>query len=462
VDGLSVPTLAERKRSELAANAESLEHELEEWLGVSAADQPLEKHNSQVLAAAGVLREVSAPILKKAGNETLDVEDAAAVEEELLSLHRVWDFFRQKLTVRFVEWLRDPLEAADELAWACYRPALDRLAADTGKEPPLIFPNGDASPFTVPRGAAFRQEPQRGEPLTGEELAEALEELPIPVIGVPWFQGEHLLGALVIGHEVGHDVEHALDLGTIVDERLHVELGGSKRLEAWLQWRGEAFADVYGTLAGGPAFVGALIDFLAAEWRIVAGRRLSSPNFGAYPTRPLRVAVALATLERLDFTTEAKRLRANWEAVYPEHEMEDYEEDVPRVVRCIVDGPYPQLGGGALTSLLTFTAEMQEHAVVSSDQLANGEKPSASDPRELFAAARLAFERKPSNYLRWGGPVQTVAAVRGLRAAGVRAQDEAAPSLDRPRRNARSAVRLAEVLQRAAGRRARTDGGNDV
>src|SRR6185312_7371364 len=96
------------------------------------------------------------------------------------------------------------------------------LAKEAVKEPPLVFFNGGSSPFTMPRNYAFQAEAVAGESIESEQVTAILRALPIPVIGVPWFQIQHLPEMLVVAHEVGHDVESDFkltdDLLTAVDK----------------------------------------------------------------------------------------------------------------------------------------------------------------------------------------------------------------------------------------------------
>ena len=40
----------------------------------------------------------------------------------ILDVHRIWEFFRSKLSQRYVDWFRPFLIAADEFVWDCYTP----------------------------------------------------------------------------------------------------------------------------------------------------------------------------------------------------------------------------------------------------------------------------------------------------------------------------------------------------
>ena len=52
---------------------------------------------------------------------------AMDVELMILELHRIWEFFRAKFALRYVDWFAGHLAAADELAWRCYAPACARV-----------------------------------------------------------------------------------------------------------------------------------------------------------------------------------------------------------------------------------------------------------------------------------------------------------------------------------------------
>ena len=82
---------------------------------------------------------------------------------------------------------------------------MKRLDAGKLKEPPLLFCSSNASPFIQRRNTPFLAEGVTADDM--ERFDAALAFLPIPIIGVPWSQANHLPAAVVIGHEVGHAVE---------------------------------------------------------------------------------------------------------------------------------------------------------------------------------------------------------------------------------------------------------------
>src|SRR5207244_3369449 len=106
---------------------------------------------------------------------------------------------------------------------------------------------------------------------------------------------------LVIGHEVGHVVEEDFKLTAGLDDRLanamNKALIDEKRQPAWKMWRREIFADLYGNLVGGPAFVGSLLDFLATDQTSTETDRREGPRWGSYPPDYLRILLNLAALD---------------------------------------------------------------------------------------------------------------------------------------------------------------------
>jgi hypothetical protein len=380
-----IESLAARKAVELDNKLASLDAEMRHWEWEASGGRRLEKHHTQVHAVAGGLAVPVAALRARLAelDGVASLGRAGEIEAMILELHRIWDVFRGKLARRYVEHFAGYLSGADELAYRCYRPAELRGAP---REPPLVFFGGDLSPLTRLRGAR----------------PDALERLPVALIGLPWFQVEHLPDVPIVAHEVGHDVEADLALGPALDAAVDGALvhAGAPVVHrrAWATWRREAFADVFGTLALGPAFTRTLIDFLAAEPRTIAGQWQTDPAWWSHPPSTLRVLVSAAALELMGdgaYAAEAGALRSFWSSAYPTHAMACFEPDVPMVAAALVNGPYAALENGRLTDLLTFAPASQERAErIARDALkrVSGE---STDARELVAAARLAFDAAP-------------------------------------------------------------------
>ena len=419
--------LAERKGTELAEKLSSMHRELDQWRAQSERDQPLEKHHTQIRAIANTIDALTEAVedrLQQTIGAGTVLADAIALEVLTLEVHRVWHFFRSKLALRYVDWFRPYLLAADELAWSCYQPAQRWISDDAAREPPLVFFNGGSSPFTMPRGVRYQAEEDPEGTLPSHEFTQALRQLPVAVIGIPWFQIAHLPDAPVIAHEVGHDVEEDLRLTASLLANVNAALEkhevAQDRRPAWRAWLGEIFADVYGTLATGPAFVSSLIDFIAADASQVTSERLEGPNWGLYPTRSLRVLVGVATLRHRGLAEEGTELWDRWRSSYPDNAMAEFEPDTFVVVSGLLDGAYDELGGKALTSLVDFSAEESEVARRAADAFLRGRAPTTGNVRCLTAAARLAYDDKPEEFLRRGVPDRVLKKIAGAQKVGVR------------------------------------------
>jgi hypothetical protein len=391
----------------------SLDDELREWEKDSSDGQkPLRLHHSQIGRIAAVLRQLQQQLTNPnaAAGRRPPLSDRD-VESAALELHRMWEFFRSKFAMRKVEWLRRYLDAVDDFAWACYRPARDAAAAagtiqaTALKEPPLLFFGGGWSPFAMPRDYPFEAERVPDEPLRTQAFVDALKKLPVPVVGIPWFQVRHLPDAVVIGHEVGHIVED--DLG--LTKTMRAAIGGAAapaRRQAWESWAGEIFGDLYGQLATGPAFVGALGEVLADDPSWIAREKRTAPAWGDYPTTYVRMMLNFALLRALEkengalkFSADADALEAEWRGVYgAKHGLTDFDADIGPIAKTLVRTSYPELGGQKLTDVLPFDTTLQDEARIAVDRLTAAATPAAGDVRALVAGARMFFAKSPNAY----------------------------------------------------------------
>lgn len=407
---------AQRKRVELTIKLDALDLELDNWLAVSAPGEVLEKHHSQLLRLAGGLK----PLVGKV-QRSVAADDATdqwrTIEQYALELQRVWDFFRQKLALRFVPWLRGYLVTADEYAWACYRPAQQAavgagtVSIDTVREPPLVCFTSVSTPFSIPRGASYARDIGADE-LSSPGAQALVGRLPIPVIGVPWFQLRHLPDALIVGHEVGHHVLRDCLLGPeaerLVDDALAAVTTDAHR-RRWQGWLEEAFADVYATLAAGPAYGLSLGDFL-----LVAGTDPLADGRSDYPPSALRLALVLAALRCGACETAALELR--YAPVLSGLTSEQLAE-VDAVAQALVAGPFVALGG-PLTGVLDprEAAGGQEESA----RVLSGWDFGTTEIRTLLAAASYAFADHPDGYRATGLTEKVLQLTERSQVAGTR------------------------------------------
>jgi hypothetical protein len=401
------------RRIELQQKLSSVDGEFARWHDDSAQGKLLRKHHFQVRRITDVLSGAIGKIrsdldaLQPAGTD-LD-QRLQKIHLAILEVHRIWEYFRSKLIFRYVEWFASYLEAADEFAWACYKPARDHAAVpEKMKEPPLVYFNGGASPLTMVRGSQYQLEPSVDGTISADRLAPVLESLPIPVIGVPWYQVRYVPELGVIAHEVGHAVEHDLGLTKRIAELISdaaVPPARPSRVPAWRKWAAEIFADIYGVLSIGPAFVSTMASFLDGDPQQLAaeGRGVQPVAVGAYPPASLRVRIGITVVEFLGLADQAVTLRERWVTRHATHAMTAYEPDMDPIVRAMVDGPYPELStSGSLRAMLDFGPQRQATVADTGKQLLNGIDPTTSDVRELVAAGRVAFDLSPATFAAQG------------------------------------------------------------
>jgi hypothetical protein len=283
------------------------------------------------------------------------------------------------------------LAACDDFAWACYQPAQTHFAKQR-REPPLVYFSATWSPFALSRDANFQNEIRAGSGTAGwlaeDDFQAVLARLPIPLLSIPWYQVAHLPAALILAHEVGHLV--AADFGLEATIRELLDRANLDHVDLWKQWWSEVFADLYGCVTVGPAFLGALMDLLASSAALV---QQEDKRSGSYPSRALRVELGLGALEQMGRSADAVRLRTDWEKLYgPIQKMTELLPEVPKVITALLAGPYEGL---ALNQIITF--DFADYSIPG--KLARAGSPlnaSQRDPRLLFAAARWLHENEPS------------------------------------------------------------------
>ncbi|AUY52677.1 hypothetical protein [Streptomyces sp. CB01881] len=373
----------ERGRARHRHLAASLDRDVAHWVEATRRSPLLEKHHSQVVCLAGML-----DACRRDLGELPDDES----RERILDLHHVWDFFRSKLILRCLPQYQAFLDTADELAWACYEPAWPADGPAARPVPPLLFLNRAEAPFALARGSDYKAFlPSGVRTHTGEEAA---QQLPFPIIGVPWYQTEHLPGLLAVAHEVGHHVEDDLGLTGTLRDRLHTSGLDAGRLIIWDGWLGEVFADVCACLACGPAYTDTLADALTA-----VGTRRSA----AYPPSLLRLRICRTVLGSSGPAPAG---------------------EVAAVVEALTADGYPQLGGRTLRDALgcAEALELEPPAL----NLLNGLDSEIRDPRAALAAAARAFLLDPAQYDRGNVGARVCREVLARRPVGLRSAEAAA------------------------------------
>ena len=373
--------LARHVLADLRAQRDELLAEFGHWQERAGQAGVLAQHRSQiariteiltallnVALADGALALGGAPAVTAGAGQignNAQLEPLLALRRPLGAVHFFWDFFRDKFTQRDTSLYTDHLNAADTLAWNLYRPfwetVVAALEADQAsrsvvaplsslKEPPLTFYHVERTPFAQPRASVFR--PPGLDARDVATYSDTLARLPIPIIGLPWYQARRLPALAFVGHEVGHVVSYDLGLGDHLDDLICALDLPERRKTAWLAWRDEIFADVFGALSLGTAYVAQLAVELAAERRRIIGQRIDSDKPGSYPTSALRIALCEETLRRVAVAVPERWLARAFPMA---GDSGAYEGDIPAIVEAMVEGQYPTLGQVGLRTVLPWT-----------------------------------------------------------------------------------------------------------
>ncbi|MFE9747261.1 hypothetical protein ACFYOT_20350 [Saccharothrix saharensis] len=397
--------LVERKLLELDGKIAGIEEEFRPWLADARDGGPLRKHRSQLTRIIDTLHGLTDRAAEERAAVEVAAEDALdrcrRVQDVILEVYRVWEFFRSKFALRYHETYQGFLAVADEFAWACYEPALEHAdiahrPKAIGTEPPLVYFSGDFSPYIHLRGEAFDVEEVEGADGT-DEFDRVLLSLPVPVVAVPRYQLNHLPELPLLAHEVGHCVEQDFDLALTTSRHLSLRAQSmpQDRRSTWRGWLSELFADCFATVTAGPSYVSALVDFLAFGPDVASDAGLP-PMGTSHPPARLRIAVATELLTHTGFEPEAQAIRSSW----ARDPIGPYAPDVGTVTEVLLSVEYPQLRDRTLLDLRRFTPEQHRHARTAAKAALNRQVPSTSDIRSLVAGSRIAFQDAPEQLSR--------------------------------------------------------------
>jgi hypothetical protein len=230
-----------------------------------------------------------------------------------------------------------------------------------------------------------------------------------------------------LAHEIGHDFHNSVPgLGGELRRELSLpgpvgKLPGPQVRQTDLDgavgaWMEELFADAFGTMMLGPAYVATMtwsfgspkepVQALAA-----AGTR--SGNFEEHPPGHVRVVTACRLLGMMGYGALGDRLEASWRRIHREPSYvylptrtgnwatltdEIVIERALQVGGALYETGLPSLAGLPLRSIpgLDFGPREHEAARGVKDALLAGRKPSLKDPRLVISGAVLAWTEKPS------------------------------------------------------------------
>lgn len=235
-----------------------------------------------------------------------------------------------------------------------------------------------------------------------------------------------------LAHEVGHTVYRSLPrLDAELRQRFDLPRQGplpwdedldlSHLRGAMGAWLEEIFADAWGVMMLGPAYLRTMIWMLADAdapehvvlCEAVAGEGPAGAVFAKHPPAHLRVLLAVSLLDEMGQHLAAKRLVEEWRRLHPDAQgfilqtqrggflvlAERHLFDLARqVVVAFYDDELDALHGAALSSIpgLDWGPHQDEEAERVRDRLLAGQGAATHDARHLIAGAVLARFADPS------------------------------------------------------------------
>ena len=395
----------EIRKLELSRRIENIPQEVKSWRTATEADVDKNAHFSQLQAIEilvnTLVNEQRALInaLDPAGTAEDFNQGSLNVVKSIIRAQKSWDFFRDKLDLRHSPNHKESLWVADTVAWDCHRPVMDQ-AVQFGiinpthlREPPLTYCTANFSPATWVRGSR---------PNDGRAYDLGESRLPIPVIEMPW---DHLGSAweyLALHHEVGHDIEADLKLRPVFQQSLQQTLSAANvpldRIEIWLKWQGEVFADFCGLQLAGPAFTESLMRLLMLPSVVVKTYDEDDPHPTHYPRILLNVAYVKTLGQSQALIDHASELEANWKSIYGNNTgdptLDALPSDFSLIIKALIDEKFSLLKNHSVRELIPFTDADDAKIRAAERFFRTGmNRPANLRLRHTVSAARMAINK---------------------------------------------------------------------
>jgi hypothetical protein len=325
------------RREQTSRDLDALRGKIVEWLKRHRKTDTLERHRNHLEAIEKVLLGV----LETLARQPADAADTQAgkiyddcrrIAQATVWLERLWQFISTKFDQRFEE-TPDALmlRAADEVIWSCYSQVIKGLPLAHPARLRGLMPLAHIEPEYSPSAVLFDQQVPPGLRLRSGNptLDRCLENVPLPTLRLPPWCVSAPWGLVLIAHEVGHHVQHELDIVADFAEQLGEVAGranlDSASIDLWAAWGEEVFADALSVYAMGPPAIVAITELEWTDNRNLAVRKAH------YPAPAIRLALMtrLAELEGLDtkglvplqqlegVVQDNEITRADWKALDP-------------------------------------------------------------------------------------------------------------------------------------------------
>ncbi len=318
------PERKRARRDQAAQDLDDLTSRINAWLTSWTRRDPQGHHQTQLETIKAVLLAVAATFrsrlqgINPASPSGALYDECRKLSEATVWLERLWESIRLKLDQRIADPAANAepgnpmtdktaalLQAADEVTWSCYRPIIKKLPPSHPAAKRAVVPMTYLEPEYSPAAVQFDRRLPPGLRLTSKDptLASCLQNIPLPTLRLPPWCVLAPWSLALIGHEVGHHIQHELGLVSDFASRVAAAARAAGLPESsvcrWENWGEEIFADACSVFSIGPAAVTAILEL---EW---TNETALCERKDVYPAPAIRIALMtqLATQLQLDVTS---------------------------------------------------------------------------------------------------------------------------------------------------------------
>lgn len=296
------------------------------------AKDPQARHTEILLTAARKIVEGCDP-----GQRLLEALRSVVAAERLVRLAFELKAQQQLGVSAILEFARAAARETYQLGMRAAR-TLGVAAPDGGRWPdPAVFFEPMATPVTYVRGRRAR--------VLGL-VDGGMQDLPFPVVLVPWYPAAALGSLSVLHHEIGHNLDEDLGISNALEPIFDARLGlPTQRVDQWVQWTREVVADTFAFLYAGAAFLREL-----EAWARVLDHADELPS-ASHPYPWVRVAIGCEQLAMLGVD------HGRSPPSQGDPEQARLLDEARAVARVVLESPLPALAGASLRDLAPQVAD---------------------------------------------------------------------------------------------------------
>lgn len=323
---------------------------------------PKGQYSTQLRAVAALFSSAAEEIRRRFGAidptqpEGRLYQECRWLDQRVLWLRRVWQFYREKFDQRDDDELSPTLRAADEIVWSCYRPVFQlgqHLIPREVRQTPAPLPFLEA----FDRPVAF---PSQEVPLSlrdSDALDGYLRQLPVSLVRIPPVCVSSPWWLVYLAHEVGHHVQNdLLEKGEMVglfksriESAVRSQEGTQKALR-WQAWSEEIFADVFSVVMVGPWALWAMVELVVDE------PTKMREDQGSYPPSLVRLALMAEVARQLELDEHAGLRGLKPQELSRDSGPAAADLQLVSTVAAAALASFPELGGIDLPTLCGFNA----------------------------------------------------------------------------------------------------------